>query len=166
MSMPPSDAGPVVLAVCLGNICRSPTAEAALREAAREAGVPLQVRSAGTGSWHIGSAPDHRMTAAASEVGLDLDGQAQQVDGASLRDADLVLAMDQSNLQDLRRLAEVEGIDTTIRLFREFDPEADGDLDVPDPYYGGADGFTNIVAMCRRAAVQLVEQLDDLVTDH
>ncbi len=166
MTTPPSNAGPVVLTVCLGNICRSPTAEAALREAARDAGVPLQVHSAGTGSWHLGSAPDRRMTAAASEVGLALDGQAQQVDGASLRDADLVLAMDHSNLRDLQRLAEVERIDTPIRLLRECDPEADGDLDVPDPYYGGADGFANVVAMCRRSAVRVVDQLDELVADH
>ncbi len=163
MSTSPNSAAPVVLAVCLGNICRSPTAEASLREAASEAGVELDVRSAGTGAWHIGSAPDQRMRAAASEVGLDLDGRAQLADAPSLRDADLVLAMDRSNLRDLQRLADEEGVDTPIRLFREFDPEADGDLDVPDPYYGGPEGFDTVVAMCRRTAVEVVARLDELV---
>ena len=163
MSTTPPDDPPVVLAVCLGNICRSPTAEAALRAAAAVAGVGLDVRSAGTGAWHVGSPPDHRMRAAASEVGLELHGEAQLVDAPILREADLVLAMDRSNLRDLRRLAREEGVDTPIRLFREFDPGADGDLDVPDPYYGGAEGFAEVVAMCRRTAVAIVDQLDQLV---
>jgi protein-tyrosine phosphatase len=163
MSTPPTSSGPVVLAVCLGNICRSPTAEAALRVAAEDAGITLDVRSAGTGTWHLGAVPDQRMRAAAYEVGLTLTGQAQLADASSLRDADLVLAMDRSNLRDLQRLADEERIDTPIRLFREFDPEADGDLDVPDPYYGGPEGFARVVAMCRRAAVGVVEQLDELM---
>jgi len=163
MSTKQSGDPPVVLAVCLGNICRSPTAEAALRAAAADAGVGLDVRSAGTGDWHVGSPPDPRMRAAASEVGLELHGEAQLADAPILRDADLVLAMDRSNLRDLQRLAREDGVDTPIRLFREFDPEADGDLDVPDPYYGGADGFAEVVAMCRRTAKAIVDQLDQLV---
>jgi protein-tyrosine phosphatase len=163
MSNPSRPAGPVVLTVCLGNICRSPTAEAALRAAANDAGVTIDVRSAGTGAWHLGSSPDERMQRAASEVGLDLDGEAQLADAPGLRAADLVLAMDRSNFRDLQRLAEEEGIDTPIRLFREFDPEADGDLDVPDPYYGGAEGFARVVAMCQRTAAHIVDRLDELV---
>lgn len=164
MSTPPDGDTPVVVAVCLGNICRSPTAEASLRAAAAEAGVELDVRSAGTGAWHLGSPPDHRMRAAASQVGLELDGEAQLADAPTLRDADLVLAMDRSNLRDLQHLAREEGVETPIRLFREFDPEADGELDVPDPYYGGSDGFTEVVAMCQRTAVAIVAQLDRLVS--
>lgn len=152
---------PVVLTVCLGNICRSPTAEAAIREAAATAGVELEVRSAGTGSWHIGSPPDARMTRAAAQVGLELSGAAAQVDAGDLDDADLVLAMDRSNLEDLRRLAESAGVTTPIRLFREFDPEADGELDVPDPYYGGEDGFVEVVAMVRRTAPHVVEHVTE-----
>jgi protein-tyrosine phosphatase len=152
---------PVVLAVCLGNICRSPTAEAALREAADEAGLRLEVRSAGTGNWHVGDPPDARMRHAAAEVGLHLDGAAAQVDASDLADADLVLAMDRANLRDLRRLAETAGVDTPIRLFREFDPDADGDLDVPDPYYGGPDGFAEVVRIVRRAAAAVVATFAD-----
>ena len=150
---------PTILTVCLGNICRSPTAEAALREAAAEAGLELEVRSAGTGGWHLGEPPDRRMRAAAARVGLTIDGAAEQVDPVALDDADLVLAMDRSNLADLERLAARTGSDTPIVLFREFDPAATGEVEVPDPYYGGADGFEEVVAICRRTASVLVELL-------
>ena len=82
-----------VLVVCLGNICRSPTAEAAVREAAADAGVDLEVDSAGTGAWHVGNPPDRRMTAAAAEDGLELAGQARQATVDDFRDFDLVVAM-------------------------------------------------------------------------
>jgi protein-tyrosine phosphatase len=150
-----------ILTVCLGNICRSPTAEAALRQAAAEAGVDLEVRSAGTGSWHVGSPPDHRMRAAAAAVELHLEGEAARVTADDLRDADLVLAMDAANLDDLQRLAAAHDITTPIRRFRVFDPEGPGDLDVPDPYYGGEDGFRAVVEMCRRTADALIAQLAD-----
>ncbi|TVS18057.1 MAG: low molecular weight phosphotyrosine protein phosphatase [Gammaproteobacteria bacterium] len=148
---------PIVLAVCLGNICRSPTAEAALREAADELGVELDVRSAGTGDWHVGHPPDPRMREAAAAQGLSLSGTAEQVDAASLDASHLVLAMDRSNLADLQRLAHVAQVSTDIRLFRDFDPEAGGDADVPDPYYGGPDGFVEVVRMVRRTSRQVVE---------
>jgi protein-tyrosine phosphatase len=151
-----------VLAVCLGNICRSPTAEAALREAAAEAGLDLHVRSAGTGDWHVGSPPDRRMRSAAAEVGLTIDGAHR---GAGRRprmldEADLVLAMDRSNLRDLERLAATAEVTTPIRLFREFDPEP-GDGEVPDPYYGGPDGFVEVVDIVRRTAREVVRHLAD-----
>lgn len=148
-----------LLTVCLGNICRSPTAEAALRAAAGDAGLDVDIGSAGTGGWHLGAPPDPRMRAAAATVGLHLDGAAQQVTAADLASSDLVLAMDASNLRDLQRLAADAGIDVPIRRFRSFDPQAAGDLDVPDPYYGGPEGFTEVVALCRRAAAALVGQL-------
>ncbi len=153
---------PVLLTVCLGNICRSPTAEAALREAAAAAGVNLEVRSAGTGSWHIGERPDRRMRAAAAAAGLDVDGEAQQVDAKLMEAADVVFAMDRSNASDLRAIADAHGLATPIRMFREFDPEAN-EIDVPDPYYGGPDGFDEVVDICRRAAQQIVMQLDELL---
>lgn len=151
---------PVVLAVCLGNICRSPTAEAALREAAEQAGMELTVRSAGTGDWHVGKPPDERMRRAAAEEGLHLSGTADRVTPDALAEADLVLAMDRSNLADLQDLAGRTGITTPIRLYREFDPEAQpGELDVPDPYYGGPDGFAEVVRMVRRTAGAVVAHL-------
>ena len=146
---------PTVLTVCLGNICRSPTAEAAIWEAAAEADIDLQVHSAGTGDWHVGAPPDRRMTDAAAEIGLELAGVAVQVDAAMLRDADLVLAMDRSNLRDLEKMAARGDIDTEIRLFRDFDPDP-GDGEVPDPYYGGLDGFVEVVEIVRRTAREVV----------
>lgn len=151
----------VVLTVCLGNICRSPTAEAGLREAAQQAGVALEVRSAGTGAWHLGEPPDARMRRAAAQRGLHLDGAAAKVTTDDLAAADLVLAMDRSNLADLQRLASRAGVSTPIRLLREFDPEAGDDLDVPDPYYGGEDGFAEVVTIVRRSSQAVVAHLVD-----
>lgn len=148
-----------ILTVCLGNICRSPTAEAAIREAADEAGVALTVRSAGTGSWHLGEPPDARMRAAGAEAGLQIDGVAARVDVAAMAAADLILAMDRSNLADLERMAASGHLDTPILLFRDLDPDAAPGAEVPDPYYGGADGFAEVVAICRRTAAVLVAAL-------
>jgi protein-tyrosine phosphatase len=154
----------VVLTVCLGNICRSPTAEAALRTEAEARGVPLEVRSAGTGDWHVGSPPDRRMRDAAAEVGLDLTGEAAQLTPADLAGADLVLAMDRSNLAAIEAMAARAGVDTEIRLYREFDHEAGDDLEVPDPYYGGPQGFAEVVALARRAARGVIDHLADDAT--
>jgi len=156
---------PLLLTVCLGNICRSPTAEAALRQAAEQAGVDVEVRSAGTGSWHVGAPPDPRMQAAAADDDLHLSGVAQQVTAAMLDEADVVLAMDGSNLADLQRMAQQAGVVTPIHLFRAFDPDLDDQAvtaDVPDPYYGGPDGFAEVVRMCRRTAHAVIDRLDEL----
>lgn len=152
---------PVVLTVCLGNICRSPTAEAALREAAEEAGFHCTVRSAGTGAWHVGSPPDRRMTSAAAAEGLHLSGVGERVTPDHLEEADLVLAMDRANLADLRDLAAQAGVEADIRLYREFDPEARDDLDVPDPYYGGPEGFERVVEIVRAASSGVVDHVRD-----
>ena len=152
-----------VLTVCLGNICRSPTAEAALVEAASEAGLTLEVDSAGTGDWHLGHPPNADMRAAAASDGLELRGTAQKVDARLLQWADLVLVMDRSNLADVRSIAEREGVDTPVVLFRSFDPEqtrhTDGQYapdEVPDPYGGATEGFDEVVRICRRTARALV----------
>jgi protein-tyrosine phosphatase len=150
---------PVVLTVCLGNICRSPTAEAALRAEAEARGVPLEVRSAGTGDWHVGEPPDPRMRDAAAVMGLTLNGVAAQVTAADLEEADLVLAMDRSNLAAVRSIASRAGIDADVRLYLEFDPEAGPQAEVPDPYYGGPDGFSQVVEMARRAASGVLDHL-------
>jgi len=155
---------PHVLMVCLGNICRSPTAEVALRDAALRRGYALTVSSAGTGDWHQGHSADERMRIAAADHGLNLDGHiAQQVDVAMLRDADLVLAMDRTNYSELMRIARERRITTPIRLLRDFDPIATHERDVPDPYYGNGDGFTTVVALCMRTAEHLLDALSDLL---
>lgn len=150
-----------VALVCLGNICRSPTAEAAIVEAAAARAVDVEVRSAGTGGWHVGHPPDDRMVAAGAEAGLTIDGAAAQVTVEDLRGADLVVAMDRSNLAHLQAMAADGEVDTPIRLYRTFDDAsvAADDLEVPDPYYGGTDGFAHVVALCRAAAVGVVDHL-------
>jgi len=150
-----------VLTVCLGNICRSPTAEAALIEAATAAGIDLEVASAGTGDWHLGQPPNADMRSAASAAGLELRGTAQLVDADLLRWADLVLVMDRSNLADVERIASGAGVETPVVLFRRFDPEsaASGGSEadeVPDPYGGGREGFDEVVRICRRTARTIV----------
>lgn len=143
-----------ILTVCLGNICRSPTAEAAIAAAAEKAGLEVEVRSAGTGGWHVGQPPDPRMRAAGESIGLALDGQACQVTADDLDRYDLVLAMDRSNLAELRHLARSDATRARIHLFRDFDPDGGGD--VPDPYYGGPRGFEDVVEIVQRTARALV----------
>lgn len=147
-----------ILFVCLGNICRSPTAEAAVREAAAEAGVDVEVDSAGIGDWHIGEEPDARMCAAATESGLELAGRARQVTPEDLDRFDLLLAMDRDNYESLVAMAPDDVTRERIRLFREFDPDADG-LEVPDPYFGGEEGFHEVVRIVRAAARGLVGEI-------
>jgi protein-tyrosine phosphatase len=147
-----------VLTVCLGNICRSPTAEAAILQAAAEQDLTIEVESAGTGDWHIGELPDRRMRDAAGSVGLSLASRARQVEAEDLRRFDLVLAMDRDNLRVLESLRDDDPT-ARIELFRHWDPLADGDLEVPDPYYGGPRGFDEVVEICRRTAAALVEEL-------
>jgi protein-tyrosine phosphatase len=157
-----------ILLVCLGNICRSPTAEAALREAFADAGMAdrVEIDSAGTGDWHVGHPPDPRMTEAAAGVGLTLDGSARQVTPSDLRDYDLVLAMDRTNAADLHAMAGGDpDLERRIRLFREFEPDRtpgdESDLDVPDPYYGGPEGFERVVEIVRSAAGGVVDHVRD-----
>ena len=134
-----------LLFVCLGNICRSPTAEGVMRELIVGEGLEREIGldSAGTGAWHVGSAPDERATAAAAARGIALEGSARQVTRADFDEFDLLLAMDAANLSELRRLAPDEAGRAKVRLLREFDRASAGsrDLDVPDPYYDGEDGF-------------------------
>jgi protein-tyrosine phosphatase len=150
-----------LLFVCLGNICRSPTAEGVMRALVAEAGLQerIEVDSAGTGGWHVGESPDGRATAAARRRGIALGGAARQVRPGDFEEFDLILAMDQSNLRDLRHHAPDEDAQAKVRLLREFDPAADGDLDVPDPYYGGPGGFDEVLDLVQAACAALLGQL-------
>jgi protein-tyrosine phosphatase len=146
-----------VLTVCLGNICRSPAAEAAIVEAAAGAGLDIEVGSAGTGAYHVGEPPDERMRDAGARAGLAIAGRARQFEAADFDRFDLILVMDRSNLRDVVAQAPDEEAIRRVRLIRSFDPDADpADLDVPDPYYGGADGFRQVIDLVRRAAAGLV----------
>lgn len=150
-----------VLFVCMGNICRSPTAEGVFAALAEEAGVDVEVDSAGTGGWHVGAPPDERATAAAAARGIKLTGGARQVRAEDFDEFDLIVAMDSDNVAGLQQVAPDGQAAEKIRLFREFDPEAAaaGDLDVPDPYYGGLGGFEDVLDMVERASAGLLEEV-------
>jgi protein-tyrosine phosphatase len=149
-----------VLFVCLGNICRSPTAEGVVRVlAAREAPeLALEVDSAGTAGYHVGEAPDARTRAAARRRGYDLERlRARMLEPADFERFDLLLAMDEDNLKVLRRRAP-EQARARLKLFLEFAPEQDV-REVPDPYYGGANGFEEVLDLVEAAARGLLAHL-------
>ena len=152
-----------VLLVCLGNICRSPTAEGVLRHRLEEAGLDeeVEVESAGTGSWHIGHPPDERATRAAAARRIDLAGEARRIEPSDFDRFDLILAMDRENLADLRALAPGPEAAAKVRLLREYDREAvaSGELEVPDPYPGGDEGFEQVLDVVARACDGLVAEL-------
>ena len=150
-----------IMFVCMGNICRSPTAEGVMRRLLDEAGLAdrVEVESAGTGGWHAGEPPDERATLAARRRGITLAGAAQQVRAADFRDFDLLIAMDRGNLRELLAVAPDEDAAEKVRLLREFDPASAGDLDVPDPYYGGDRGFETVLDLVEAACRGLLDEL-------
>jgi protein-tyrosine phosphatase len=152
-----------LLFVCLGNICRSPTAEGVMRELVKQKGLQdaVELDSAGTGAWHVGSPPDGRATDAALARGIALNGRARQVTREDFEDFDLVVAMDSSNMRELRALARGEQERVKVRLLREFDPASAEreDLDVPDPYYGGDGGFEKVLDLVQAACAGLLTQI-------
>jgi protein-tyrosine phosphatase len=152
-----------ILFVCLGNICRSPTAEGVMRKLVAQADLreQIEIDSAGTGGWHVGEPPDTRATEAARARGIELQGAARQVSPEDFERFELILAMDSSNQSALRRLAPDEPARAKVRLLREFDPASVGlhDLDVPDPYYDSQRGFEIVLDQVQAACVGLLEQL-------
>jgi protein-tyrosine phosphatase len=148
-----------VLFVCLGNICRSPTAEGVFRHKLREAGLEarVEVDSAGTGDWHVGKAPDTRTRQAALRRGYDLSAlRARQVAGDDFRRFDLILAMDGSNLQHLQRLRPSSGAAELDLFLRRYQLLLD---EVPDPYYGGEDGFEQVLDLIEQASDALLGEI-------
>jgi protein-tyrosine phosphatase len=153
--------------VCLGNICRSPMADVVLSQRVDEAGLAghVGVASCGTGGWHVGDPMDERAAATLRAADYDPTAhRARQFDASWLAEHDLVLCMDTSNLADVRRVepSEVVAQDPPrVRLFGDFDPVAPGG-EVPDPYYGGPDGFEEVLAMVERTCASLVSALQRL----
>ncbi|CAD5108804.1 low molecular weight protein-tyrosine-phosphatase [Zestomonas carbonaria] len=147
-----------ILFVCMGNICRSPTAEGVFRHKLEQAGLlgRVQVDSAGTGDWHVGKAPDGRSQSAAAQRGYDLsDLRARQVVAADFRRFDLILAMDHDNLARLQALQPNDGaeLDLFLRRYRLALDE------VPDPYYGGVDGFEQVLDLIEQASEALLAEV-------
>lgn len=144
-----------ILFVCLGNICRSPTAHGVFEHLAREAGVPVRVESAGTGGWHVGDPPDARAAAEAARRGYDLSHlRAQQVRAEDFHRFDLILAMDRSNLAALERMRPMES-ETPVELFLTY--AGTDRLEVPDPYYEG--GFDLVLDLIEEASRGLLTRL-------
>jgi len=147
--------------VCLGNICRSPTAEAAMRVLLEREHLSelVEIDSAGTGAWHVGERPDPRSRAAGKRRGLDVDGRARKVVVDDFERFDFLIAMDRANRTDLERIAANAEAATKIELLRNFDPEASRDAEVPDPYYGEGDGFDRVIDICEAACVGLLQHI-------
>ncbi|HSK54065.1 MAG TPA: low molecular weight protein-tyrosine-phosphatase [Jiangellales bacterium] len=159
-----------VVLVCLGNICRSPMAEAVLRDRVAAAGLAgrVTVESAGTADYHVGSGADSRALAALEARGYDgSEHRARQFRRDWFTRADLVLALDDDNLAALVALDPEAAARGELRLLRSYDPHAvrEGDLEVPDPYYGGPDGFRHVLDLVERAADGLVAELARTVGD-
>lgn len=144
--------------VCTGNICRSPMAESVFRARVAEAGLDgaVEVDSAGTGGWHEGEAADPRTVSVLEEHGYDTGHVARQFQPSWFARLDLVIALDTGHLKALRRLAATEEDVRKIHLLRSYDPASGDDLDVPDPYYGGSDGFEECLEMVEAASTGLL----------
>jgi len=140
-----------ILMVCLGNICRSPLAEGILQEKLKSNGHDIIVDSAGTGGWHVGQSPDNRSVAIARKYGIDISRQkARQFSVSDFQDFDIIYAMDGSNLSDIISMASTkEDIGKVKLILNEIKPGLN--TPVPDPYYGGNDGFENVYQLLNEA---------------
>jgi len=150
-----------VLFVCLGNICRSPLAEWVFRKHVEDAGLSdaFKIKSVGTGDWHVGQPADSRMRRTAERYGVSLDRhQARHLNRKDLEDYDCVIVMDRSNRRDVLSLDRTGVYGKKVHLFRDFDPEP-GDYEVPDPYYGGPQGFDHVFQIVDRSSRGLLDHL-------
>ena len=150
-----------IIFVCQGNIIRSPLAENMFRHLTQDKGVEekYQLDSAGTSAYHVGELPDHRMRQVAQEKGFQYTGKARQYKRREFDQHDLIIVMDRSNLQILSSWASPEE-EKKIHMMREFDPQGSANLDVPDPYYGGLDGFAKTFEIVKRSCQGLLEVLE------
>jgi protein-tyrosine phosphatase len=149
-----------LLFVCLGNICRSPSAENIMNQTIERADLQDKIvcDSAGTSSYHIGAAPDRRMNVAAQKQGITLLGRARQLQPSDLERFDLILAMDRENYQDILYLDREGKYENKVRLMCEF-AKNHPDKEVPDPYYGGASGFDYVIDLLLDACTGLLEYI-------
>lgn len=148
--------------VCLGNIVRSPLAENMFAHLAEKEGVgeKYEVDSAGTSAYHVGEAPDSRMRKVAAEKGLEYTGRARQFQREDFQNFDLIVAMDSDNRRALENMAASARQAEKIRMLREFDPQGSASDGVPDPYYGGMEGFQRVFRIVERSTQGLLEALE------
>ena len=155
-----SSAGKRILFVCMGNICRSPAAECVLSALVQEAGIAGQIicDSAGTIDLHTGKAPDARMRRAGAMRGIEIKGAARQVTRQDLEDFDLILAMDTENMRDLQSLNRGESASARLKMFCDY-CQSHSVRNVPDPYYGGDEGFDTVLDILQDGCKSLLEEL-------
>lgn len=152
-----------VALVCLGNICRSPMADVILQHLVTDAGLDdVRVSSSGTGDWHVGQPMDDRAAATLSAAGYDpTRHRARTFTTEWFDEQDLILTMDAANHADVLALARSDTDRAKVRMYRSFDPEADGaGAEVPDPWYGGPDGFDEVLRIVERTTREIVTYLD------
>lgn len=147
--------------VCLGNICRSPTAEGVFQHLVNERGLQsfFEIDSAGTSAYHIGESANSKSQQTANKHGVTLNSLARRFESSDLEYFDLVLAMDNENLANIQRMDRNNDYSRKIGMLRDFDPEPD-DGEVPDPYYGGMQGFENVFQIVKRSCLELLDQLE------
>jgi protein-tyrosine phosphatase len=151
--------------VCLGNICRSPLAQGVFETLVKAEGLQdrIIISSAGVGNWHVGNPPDSRMQQTARNHGVHLNSRARQFQAIDFKRMDLVLAMDHSNLSALQQMRPASELQDKLFLFRSFDPENKGDLEVPDPYYGGDKGFETVYQMVEQTCPEVLQHLKNIL---
>ena len=147
--------------VCHGNICRSPLAQGVMESLVNQEKLEktILISSAGVSAWHVGEPPDDRMQDTAQKHGVLLDSRARHFQATDYQKLDLVLAMDHSNLSTLKALKPTSENQGKLFLFRSFDPKNNGNLEVPDPYYGGDQGFELVYEMVARTCPKILEHL-------
>lgn len=149
-----------VLFVCLGNICRSPMAEGVFRRLVQDRGLEgkIDCDSAGTSGWHIGEGPDPRTVETAARHGLELDHRGRKFTSADFGDFDYILAMDRQNYRDIQSVQGCRQYKGSLSLMRDYDEQSPGS-DVPDPYYGGLDGFERMYDTLLRSCGGLLDEI-------
>lgn len=146
--------------VCLGNICRSPLAHAVFQKLVddRDLSSSYVIESSGTCAYHVGEQADSRMRNTAAEQGVKVNHKSRQIFRYDLEDYDYIFAMDNNNYQGIRRLTSNQELLSHVYMFRDFDPQGQGD--VPDPYYGGQKGFENVFNIVNRTCAYILDQME------